>query len=132
MLRHVRFFKDIDGIHAIMDEQAKLLRPKFDVVLNMLDSELTACKAGRWVRPDGGYFVTFIAEKGCATRINQLCKNAGVIMTEPGATHPYHKDPDDSFLRIAPSFPPVEELKIAMEIFCTAARLATVEKIEQS
>lgn len=131
MLRHVRFFKNIDGIHSMMNEQAKLLRPKFDVVLNMLNTELTECKAGSWVHPDGGYFVTFIAEKGCATRINRLCKEAGVIMTEPGATHPYHKDPDDSFLRIAPSFPPVEELKTAMEIFCTAARIATVEKFEQ-
>ncbi|NCB41619.1 MAG: aminotransferase class I/II-fold pyridoxal phosphate-dependent enzyme [Clostridia bacterium] len=128
MLRHVRFFKNIEGIHAIMNEQAKLLRPKFDAVLNILENELSERGAGTWVRPDGGYFVTFIAESGCATRINQLCKQAGVIMTEPGATHPYHKDPDDSFLRIAPSFPPVEELKMAMEIFCTAARLASVEK----
>jgi len=128
MLRHVRFFKNIEGIHAIMNEQANLLRPKFDTVLSLLESELSECEAGTWVRPDGGYFITFIAEKGCATRINQLCKEAGVMMTEPGATHPYHKDPDDSFLRIAPSFPPVEELKMAMEIFCNAARLATAEK----
>ena len=131
MLRHVRFFKNIDGIHAIMNEQAKLLRPKFDVVLDILDKELSECKAGSWVHPDGGYFVTFIAEKCCATRINRLCKDAGVIMTKPGATHPYHKDPDDSFLRIAPSFPPVDELRTAMEIFCTATRIATVEKFEQ-
>lgn len=130
MLRHVRFFKNTDGIRHMMDAHAKLLRPKFDAVLHILETELSQCNAGTWVHPDGGYFVTFIAESGCATRIYQLCKEAGVTMTQPGATHPYHEDPDDSFLRIAPSFPPVEELKTAMEIFCTAARIATIEKFE--
>ena len=129
MLRHVRFFKDLNGILAIMDAQANLLRPKFDAVLDILDEQLSERGAGTWVRPDGGYFITFIANAGCAKRINWLCKEAGVIMTSPGATHPYHNDPEDSFLRIAPSYPPVAELKIAMNVFCTAARIATIEKL---
>lgn len=129
MLRHVRFFKNMNGILKIMDQQAELLRPKFDAVLSILEEELSGYEAGTWVRPDGGYFITFMASSGCAKRINLLCKEAGVIMTSPGATHPYHNDPQDSFLRIAPSYPPVEELKVAMKVFCTAARLATVEKL---
>ncbi|MCQ2561744.1 MAG: aminotransferase class I/II-fold pyridoxal phosphate-dependent enzyme [Clostridia bacterium] len=129
MLRHVRFFKDVNGIHEIMAKHAEILRPKFDAVLNTLDEEIGPRGAGRWVKPEGGYFVTFIAEKGCAKRINLLCKEAGLSMTGAGATHPYHKDPDDAYLRIAPSFPEPSELKKAMDVFCIAVRLATVEKI---
>lgn len=129
-LRHVLWFKDAAGIHACMDKHAELLRPRFDAVLNALDKHLAGKGAGTWVKPDGGYFVTFMANKGCATRINQLCKEAGVVMTPAGATHPYHKDPDDSFLRIAPSFPSVQELEQAIEIFCIAAQIATIEVLE--
>ncbi len=129
MLRHVRFFKDADGIRRIMDKHAEILRPKFDAVLKALEEEVGPRGAGDWVRPNGGYFVTFIAPEGCATRINELCKGAGVTMTGPGATHPYHDDPQDSFLRIAPSYPSTEELEKAMEIFCLAARTAAVEKL---
>lgn len=130
MLRHVRFFKDMSGILAMMDRQAALLRPKFDCVLSMLEDELGGIGAGEWVRPDGGYFITYIGSPGCAKRIHQLCKDAGVMLTEPGATHPYHKDPEDRFLRIAPSYPPVNELRTAMEVFCTAARIASLEALE--
>ena len=130
MLRHVRFFKDMSGILAMMDRQAALLRPKFDCVLSMLEDELVGIGAGEWVRPDGGYFITYIGNPGCAKRIHQLCKDAGVMLTEPGATHPYHKDPEDRFLRIAPSYPPVNELRTAMEVFCTAARIASLEALE--
>jgi DNA-binding transcriptional MocR family regulator len=112
-----------------MDKHAALLRPKFDAVLNALEEEIGPRGCGSWVRPSGGYFVTFMAPKGCAARVNALCKEAGVTMTGPGATHPYHKDPDDSVLRIAPSFPPAEELQKAMEVFCVAVRLAAVEKL---
>ena len=129
MLRHVRFFKNAQGILDLMDKHAAMLRPKFDAVLNALSSEIGPRGAGSWVKPDGGYFVTFIAPEGCAGRINALCKDAGVTMTGPGATHPYHNDPADSFLRIAPSFPPIEELEKAMEVFCLAARIACVEKL---
>ena len=129
MLRHVRFFGSAQGILDLMDKHAELLRPKFDAVLDALDSEIGPRGCGKWVSPAGGYFVTFWAPDGCATRINGLCKDAGVTMTGPGATHPYRNDPKDSVLRIAPSFPPAEELQKAMEVFCVAVRLAAVEKL---
>ena len=128
MLRHVLFLKDAAGIKAQMQRHADILRPKFDAVLKKLDAELSGIGAGTWVKPDGGYFITFMAEKGCAKRIIALCKEAGVIMTNAGATHPYGNDPDDSYIRIAPSFPSQPELETAMEVFCTAAKLATVER----
>ena len=129
MLRHVRYFKDVDGIKAQMDKHAALLRPKFDAVLSTLEREVGGTGAGTWVKPKGGYFVTYMAMPGCAKRIVSLCKEAGVVLTGAGATHPYHKDPDDSYIRIAPSFPSPEELAAAMEVFCTAAKLAAVEKL---
>ena len=129
MLRHVRFFGSAQGILDLMDKHAELLRPKFDAVLNALESEIAPRGCGTWVSPAGGYFITFLAPDGCAARVNALCKEAGVVMTGPGATHPYHNDPKDSVLRIAPSFPPAEELQKAMEVFCVAVRLAVVEKL---
>ena len=128
MLRHVRYFKDFKGIEAMMVKHADMLRPKFDAVLNALQSELQPLGAGRWVKPLGGYFITYI-NPGCATRIFNLCKDAGIGLTAVGATHPYHKDPEDAYLRLAPSYPSPEELSKAMEIFCLACRLATVEKL---
>ena len=128
MLRHVRFLKSVSGIYDQMKKHADILRPKFDAVLKKLETELSGLGAGEWVKPDGGYFVTFIAEKDCAKRIIGLCKEAGVIMTNAGATHPYGKDPEDRYIRIAPSFPSHLELDTAMEVFCAAAKLATVEK----
>lgn len=129
MLRHVRFLKDMDNIKALMARHAAILRPKFDAVLGALESELGGRNAGTWVKPDGGYFVTFMSRKGCAKRIYALCKEAGVTLTDPGATHPYHKDPDDSYLRICPSYPSPEDLSSAMKIFTLAVRLASVEKL---
>lgn len=129
MLRHVLFFKDAAGIRAQLDQHAGLLRPKFDRVLDALEKEVHGTGAGSWVKPKGGYFVTYIAMPGCAKRIVSLCKEAGVILTGAGATHPYHKDPDDSYIRLAPSFPSPDELAQAMEVFCTAAKLAAVEKL---
>ena len=128
MLRHVRFLKNADGIKAHMKKHAGLLRPKFDSVLKKLDTELSGLGTGEWIKPDGGYFITFISEPGCAKRIVALCKEAGVIMTSAGATHPYGKDPEDRYIRIAPSFPSLAELETAMDIFCVAAKLATVER----
>jgi len=129
MLRHVRFLKDVPGIYAQMEKHAKILRPKFDAVINKLETELSGLGAGEWVKPDGGYFITFIAETGCAKRIVALCKEAGVLMTSAGATHPYGNDSEDRYIRIAPSFPSLAELESAMEVFCTAAKLATVERV---
>ena len=129
MLRHVRYFKDTAGIKAQMDKHAAILRPKFDAVLSTLEAELGGTGAGSWVKPKGGYFVTYMALPGCAKRIVQLCKDAGVILTDAGATHPYHRDPEDSYIRLAPSFPAPAELAQAMEVFCAAAKLAAVEKL---
>ncbi len=129
MLRHVRFFQNVEGIRAHLDKHAAILRPKFDAVLHTLDRELGGAGAGTWVKPKGGYFVTYMAMPGCAKRIVSLCKEAGVVLTDAGATHPYHKDPEDSYIRLAPSFPAPAELAEAMEVFCTAAKLAAVEKL---
>ena len=129
MLRHVLFFKDANGIWAQLDKHAAILRPKFDVVLNALEAGIGGTGAGAWVKPKGGYFVTYMAMPGCARRVVQLCREAGVILTDAGATHPYHRDPDDSYIRLAPSFPSPAELAQAMEVFCVSAKLAAVEKL---
>lgn len=129
MLRHVRYLKNMDNVKALMKKHGDILRPRFDAVLGIFDRELTGAGAGDWTRPDGGFFVTYMALPGCAKRIVQLCAETGVTLTNAGATHPYGSDPDDSYIRIAPTFPPLEELKAAMEIFCTAVKLATVEKL---
>ena len=129
MLRHVRYFKDVEGIRAQMDKHAAILRPKFDAVLSTLEAEIGSTGAGSWVKPKGGYFVTYMAMPGCARRIVSLCKEAGVVLTAAGATHPYHRDPEDSYIRLAPSFPSPAELAQAMEVFCAAAKLAAVEKL---
>ena len=127
-LRHVRYFKNADGIRAHMKKHAAFLRPKFELVLTTLEQRLGGTGAGSWHKPQGGYFVSFDSLPGCARKINQMCKEAGVNMTGPGATWPYGKDPEDKNQRIAPTFPPLNELKTAMEVFCTCALLAAVEK----
>jgi DNA-binding transcriptional MocR family regulator len=129
MLRHVRFLKNLANIRAHMKKHADILRPRFDIVIGYLQKELASCGIGSFIRPDGGYFVTYVAPQGCAKRIVNLCKEAGVILTDAGATHPYKNDPDDRYIRIAPSFPSLAELDIAMQIFCVSARLAAIDKI---
>ncbi len=130
MLRHVRFLKSQGGVENVMKKHAEILRPKFDAVFRVLSRELDGKGAGSWTKPKGGYFITFIANDGTATRINELVKACGVTMTGPGATHPFHNDPDDRYLRIAPSFPPVEELEPAMEVFAICAQIAAIEQLE--
>ncbi len=115
-LRHVRFFKDIDGIHEHMRKHAAIMRPKFEAVLDTLDRELGGLEIGSWIRPKGGYFISFDAMEGCAKAIVAKCKDAGVVMTGAGATYPYGKDPKDSNIRIAPSFPTTEELAVATDL----------------
>ena len=127
-LRHVRYFQNVEGLTDHMKKHAAILRPKFDLVLSLLEEKLGGTGAGSWHTPRGGYFISFDALPGCAKRINTLCKEAGVVMTGAGATFPYGKDPQDSNLRIAPSMPPLDELKQAAEVFCTCALLAAVEK----
>ena len=109
-LRHVAYFKNIDGLKAHMKKHADAMRPKFEAVLKVLDEELTGAEIGSWVKPLGGYFISFDAMEGCAKKIVAKCKEAGVTLTNAGATFPYGKDPKDSNIRIAPSFPTPEEM----------------------
>lgn len=128
-LRHVKYFKDADGIAQQMKRHAAIIAPKFEVVLDTLDKEITPVGAGKWQKPKGGYFVCFTGLDGTAKRIIALAKDAGVVMTGAGAPFPYGKDPLDSTIRIAPTYPTVDELRTAMEIFCVCVKLASVEKL---
>jgi DNA-binding transcriptional MocR family regulator len=125
-LRHVRFFKDYSGITAHMQRLQTVLKPKFDAVLEILERELAPYGLGTWYAPNGGYFISFNGNPGTAKKTVQLCKEAGVVLTDAGATFPYGNDPADSNIRIAPTFPPLDELKAAMKVFCTAVKLAVV------
>ena len=116
-LRHVRYFKDFNGIKAHMRKHAALMRPKFEAVLEVLDGELSGTGIGEWTRPNGGYFISFDAMEGCAKAIVAKCKEAGVTLTGAGATYPYGKDPRDSNIRIAPTYPAPDELALATDIF---------------
>lgn len=129
MLRHVRYFKDFDGVMEHMQKHKEVLRPKFDIVLNALDENLRPVGIGEWTNPNGGYFVSIDVLSGTAKRVVQLCKEAGVVLTGAGATYPYGKDPDDKNIRIAPTFPPNDELKTAMDVFCICTKLAACEKL---
>jgi len=129
MLRHVLFFKNLDGVLAHMKKHRAVLEPRFKIVTDMLTQELTGLDIAAWCNPNGGYFVSVDVEEGCAKKVVALCKEAGVVLTNAGATFPYGNDPKDSNIRIAPSYPPVEELQIAMEIFCISVKLAAIEKI---
>lgn len=128
-LRHSRFFKNIDGLKAHMKLHADLLRPKFEAVLNTLEAELSGLEIGSWVKPRGGYFISFDALPGCAKSIVAKCKALGVVLTGAGATFPYGKDPMDSNIRIAPSFPTPEEMLEASKVFVLCVKLASVEKL---
>ncbi len=126
-LRHARFFGNIDGLKAHMKKHAELLRPKFEAVLTAFDRDLAGLDVGTWVKPRGGYFISFDALPGCAKKIVAMCKDAGVVLTGAGATYPYGKDPLDSNIRIAPSFPTPEEMEQAAAIFTLCVRLASVD-----
>ena len=127
-LRHVRYFKDIHGMVTHMRKHADILRPKFEMVLDGLQ-ELGELGIGSWINPRGGYFISFDSMPGCAKAIVAKAKEAGVVMTPAGATFPYGKDPQDSNIRIAPSFPTLEELKVATEVFALSVKLVSIDKI---
>ena len=129
MLRHVRFFRTADGVRAHMKQHAALLRPRFETVLTTLERELAPTGIATWHKPNGGYFISVNLLPGCAKETVRLCKEAGVVLTGAGATWPYGKDPQDSNLRLAPSFPSIPELQTAIELFCLCARLAAVQKL---
>ncbi len=128
-LRHSKFFKNIEGLEAHMKKHADLMRPKFEAVLSVLNEELAGLEIGTWIEPRGGYFISFDAMEGCAKAIVAKCKDAGVIMTGAGATYPYGKDPKDSNIRIAPSFPTPEEMSEAAKLFALCVKLVSVEKL---
>ena len=128
-LRHVKFFGSFEGIKEHMKKHQAMLAPKFAAVLGGLEKEIAPLGIGSWTKPNGGYFISFDSLDGCAKRIVELCKQTGVVLTGAGATFPYKKDPRDRNIRIAPSYPPVEELKLAVEVFTTAVKLASAEKL---
>ncbi len=128
-LRHVRYFKDFEGIKEHMRKHAALMRPKFEAVLKVLEEELAGTGIGEWTRPGGGYFISFESLEGCAKAIVARCKEAGVVLTGAGATYPYGKDPRDSNIRIAPTFPTAEELSQATDLFVLCVKLVSVEKL---
>ena len=128
-LRHVRYFKDIDGIREHMKKHAEILRPKFEAVYDEFEKELSGLDIATWTTPKGGYFISFNAMEGTAKEIVAKCKEAGVTLTGAGATYPYGKDPKDSNIRIAPSFPSAEDMKKAAEVFVLCVKLVTVEHL---
>lgn len=128
-LRHVRFFKDIYGMTEHMKKHADILRPKFEMIIETFERELAGRGAGSWIAPKGGYFMAFEAMEGCAKAIVAKAKEAGVTMTPAGAPYPYGKDPKDATIRIAPSYPTLEELKMATDIFVTCVKLVTIDKV---
>ena len=128
-LRHVRYFKDINGVREHMKKHAAIMRPKFEAVLQVLENELGGLGIGTWTKPNGGYFISFDAMEGCAKAIVAKCKEAGVTLTGAGATFPYKKDPKDSNIRIAPSFPTPEEMAMATDLFVLCVKMVSVDKL---
>ena len=128
-LRHVLFLKDKAGVIEHMKKHAAIMKPKFDAVITSLEENIAPLGIASYNRPKGGYFVSLDVMDGCAKRVHALMKEAGVVMTGPGATFPYGKDPNDRNLRIAPSFPTKEELEQAMQVLCACIKLAAAEKL---
>jgi DNA-binding transcriptional MocR family regulator len=128
-LRHVRFFRNMEGIEQHMQKHRAILEPKFQKVLQILDGEIRPLEIAQWHAPNGGYFISVDTLSGCAKKVVGMCKDAGVILTDAGATYPYGKDPNDSNIRLAPTYPTLDELQKAMELFCICVRLASAEKL---
>ena len=131
-LRHARFFKNLEGMHNHMKKHADIIRPKFEAVLSVLEKELGGLEIGEWTKPLGGYFISFEAMEGCAKEIVAKCKELGVVLTGSGATFPYGKDPKDSNIRIAPTYPTAEEMAEATDVFVLCVKLVSVEKLLQN
>lgn len=130
-LRHARYFKNLEGMLAHMKKHADIIRPKFEAVLSVLEQELGGLGIGEWTKPLGGYFISFEAMEGCAKEIVAKCKELGVVLTGAGATFPYGKDPKDSNIRIAPTYPTAEEMAQATDVFVLCVKLVSVEKLLQ-
>ena len=130
-LRHVRFLKNKEGIAALMDKHRQLLAPKFKAVLDIFDAELSTLSGVTWTRPKGGYFISLEVPQGCARRVVTLAKEAGVVLTPAGATHPHGNDPEDRTIRIAPSFPNLGEVREAAKAVALCVQLASAEKLDE-
>ncbi|MEE8827005.1 MAG: aminotransferase class I/II-fold pyridoxal phosphate-dependent enzyme [Eubacteriales bacterium] len=128
-LRHVRFFGNMANMHEHMSKHAAILRPKFEAVEEAFDTQLGGLGIGEWTKPNGGYFISFDTMDGCAKAVVQKCKEAGVTLTPAGATFPYGKDPRDRNIRIAPSYPPLAELKKAAQVFIVSVKLVSIDKL---
>ncbi|MBR5046994.1 MAG: aminotransferase, partial [Eubacterium sp.] len=128
-LRHVKFFKNVQGLLDHLKLHAEIIRPKFETTLGLLDQELSGLGIASWTKPVGGYFISFDSMEGCARKIVAKCKEAGVITTGAGATYPYGLDPKDSNIRIAPTYPPLSEIATAIRLFITCVKLVSVEKL---
>ncbi len=129
MLRHVKYFGNAAGVENYMKRHAEILRPKFEIVLNAFREQLGDTGVAEWLSPKGGYFVSLNVMDGCAKRVVELCKNAGIVLTPAGAAFPYHKDPRDRNIRVAPSYPCCDDLKVAVYVLCTCVKMACIEKI---
>ncbi len=129
MHRHMLFFKDYNGVLEHMKKHKEILKPKFEMVISKLEEQIQDTGVASWTNPNGGYFVSVDVLEGTAKRVVQLCREAGVVLTGAGATYPYGKDPKNSNIRIAPSYPPVDELADAMDVFCICTKLAAAEKL---
>lgn len=128
-LRHVYYFKDLDGVKAHMKKHAEIIRPKFELVAKKLEDELGGLDIGTWTNPLGGYFVSFTGLDNTAKKVVTMCKECGVTLTGAGATYPYKKDPHDSNIRIAATFPPIEELSMALDIFILCVKIASIDAL---
>ncbi|MDD6449527.1 MAG: aminotransferase [Lachnospiraceae bacterium] len=128
-LRHVRYFKDIHGMVEHMRKHADIIRPKFEMVEETFEKNLGGLGIGSWTKPNGGYFISFETMPGCAKEVVNRCRKAGVKLTDAGATFPYHKDPMDSNIRIAPTYPPINDLKTAAELFTLCVKLVSAQKL---
>ena len=128
-LAHARLFDSVDKLYSHMQKHAAVIRPKFEACLRTFEAELENTGVASWTSPRGGYFISMTVLNGCAKRVGELCKEAGLVLTPAGATYPYGNDPDDSNLRIAPSFPTVDELEKAAEVLCVAVKYAALEKL---
>ena len=128
-LRHVRFFKNLQGITEHMKKHAQILRPKFELVESLFEKELGGLGIGTWTNPLGGYFISFDSLPGCAKAIVSRCKKAGLELTPAGSTYPYHRDPNDSNIRIAPTFPSMSELETAMEVLTLSVKIESLKKL---
>ena len=128
-LRHVKFFGTFKNMQEHMKKHMSIIAPKFSLVCDKLEKELAPLGIGQWTTPKGGYFISFNAPNGCAKRIVSLCSEAGVTLTGAGATFPYGIDPDDKNIRLAPTYPPIEDLSKAMDLFVICVKIAAAEKL---